>query len=203
MLACIVIALPMSGWGALYPQNTYLQIGPVVLGLPAAAWLLRRWPISNMAALCLASFVLLHLVAARWSYSFVPYRQWLAPLGIDINATFGFHRNMFDRLVHTSFGLLMVVPIAEIAIRHMGMSRFAGLAFAVFFVFGMSSLYEIFEWLLTLTLAPNDAAAYNGEQGDIWDSQEDMACANLAALFAIWPARAHLRRMLDSAGAPT
>jgi putative membrane protein len=190
MLAGIAVAVPLSGWGALYPQNTWLQVGPVALGIPLAAWLLKRWAISNSAALALTAFVLLHLVAARWSYSFVPYQQWLRPLGIDINATFGFHRNMFDRVVHLSFGLLIIAPVAEIAVRHLGMRSTAALLFAVFFVF-----YEILEWIITLTLAPGDAAAYNGEQGDIWDSQKDMACANLAAVIAVLPARRHLRQL--------
>lgn len=41
----------------------------------------------------------------------------------------------------------------------------------------MSALYEIFEWGLTFALSPEDAGAYNGEQGDAWDAQKDMALA--------------------------
>jgi len=48
----------------------------VLLGLPAAAWALRRWPSSNRAAGVVTTFILLHLVAACWSYSFTPYEAW-------------------------------------------------------------------------------------------------------------------------------
>jgi putative membrane protein len=67
--------------------------------------------------------------------------------------------------------------------RHGGLSRRWAIIVAVLAVFAVSSLYEIFEWSLTMTLAPGDAGAYNGEQGDMYDSQKDMACANIAALF--------------------
>jgi len=43
---------------------------------------------------------------------------------------------------------------------------------------------KIFEWLLTLVMAGADADAYNGQQGDIWDAQKDMACAGSGALLA-------------------
>ena len=105
--------------------------------------------------------------------------------GHSIDAALGFQRNMFDRLIHLSFGLLMVLPFAEIGLRHGSLSRRAALLMAVLGVFAFSSAYEIFEWLLTIGLAPDQAGAYNGEQGDMYDGQKDMAMANLGALLAL------------------
>jgi len=51
-------------------------------------------------------------------------------------------------------------------------------------VLAISALYEIFEWLLTLTMEGSVATAYNGQQGDPWDAQKDMALAALGALLA-------------------
>ena len=185
MLGLVALGIPLSAIGAIYPTNTWLQVGPVLLGLPLAWWALRRWPISNGAAACLTAFVLLHLLAARWSYSFVPYQDWLAALGIE-GLSGG--RNMFDRLAHLLFGVLMMLPLAELAMRHAGLSLRMGLTFAMLFVLAFGGLYEVFEWTLTLTLAPDQAGAYNGEQGDIYDAQKDMAIAALGALIALWPA---------------
>ena len=47
-----------------------------------------------------------------------------------------------------------------------------------------SALYEMFEWALTLAAAGAIADAYNGQQGDIWDAQKDMALATFGALAA-------------------
>lgn len=181
MLGAIALGIPLSAIGAIYPTNTWLQVGPVALLLPMAVIALRRWPIGNRSAGCIAAFVLLHLFAARWSYSFVPYDAWLG--GID--STLGFQRNMFDRLVHFLFGLLAIDPIVELGTRYWRLTRRMALIFAVLFVLAMGGFYEIFEWTLTLTLAPADAGAYNGEQGDIFDAQKDMALAALGALLAL------------------
>lgn len=191
MLAAIALAMPLSAIGALYPGNTWLQVGPVVLVLPVAAWALRRWPLSNASAACLTAFVLLHLFAARWSYSFVPYERWLDAIGAG--GLLAFERNMFDRLVHLVFGLLAVLPFAA-AMRHGGLGLRTALGGAVLFVLAMGSVYEVFEWSLTMTLSPDNAGAYNGEQGDRFDSQKDMAIAALGALLALVPVARRLKR---------
>lgn len=182
MLAVIAAAIPLSAWGALYPTNTWLQVGPVALALPLGYWALRRWPIGNASAGCVAAFILLHLFAARWSYSFVPYDAWL---GGEIDASLGFERNMFDRLVHFLFGVLAVPPLVELGRRFWGLTSRMAMVFAVMFVLAVGAVYEVFEWGLTLTLSPDDAGAYNGEQGDIFDAQKDMALAWLGAILAI------------------
>lgn len=175
MLAAVALGIPLSAWGAIYHTNTWLQVGPVALLLPLAFWALRRWPISDFSAGCVTAFVLLHLFAARWSYSFVPYDVWLG-------SNFEFERNMFDRLAHFAFGCLVMPPMVELGARYWGLSRRMRLAFAVMFVLAVGGLYEIFEWCLTLALSPEDAGAYNGEQGDMFDAQKDMALAGLGAI---------------------
>ena len=129
---------------------------------------------------------MLHLIAARWSYSFVPYDDWLRFLGIgEFDASIGFKRNMFDRLVHFAFGLLAILPFCEIASRYGRVPARQALVGALLFVLAIGGLYEIFEWSLTMALSPNDAGAYNGEQGDMFDSQKDMAVAAVGALLAL------------------
>lgn len=192
MLAAIALGIPLSAIGALYPGNTWLQVGPVALLLPLAVWALRRWPLSNASAGCIAAFVLLHLFAARWSYSFVPYERWLEALGAG--DLFAFERNMFDRLVHLLFGLLAVLPFTEAAMRHGGLGRRQALGGALLFVLAIGALYEVFEWTLTMMLSPTAAGAYNGEQGDRFDSQKDMGIAAFGALLALLPAARRLKR---------
>src|SRR5687768_5144565 len=109
LLACLA-GVPLSAIGAAYPPNTWLQVGPVVVGVAAAWWALRRWPMSDASVAWGCAFVLLHLFAARWTYSDVPYDAWGQALGFSVDAAFGFQRNMFDRLVHFAFGLCFARP---------------------------------------------------------------------------------------------
>ena len=182
MLVAVALGVPLSAWGAIYPTNTWLQVGPVALLLPLAYSGLQRWPISTASAACMTAFALLYLFAARWSYSFVPYEAWL-PVGLD--AALMFERNHFHRLVHLMFGVLAMPPIVEMGVRYWGLSRGMALLFAIMFVLAIGGLYEIFEWSLTLARAPENAGAYNGEQGDMFDAQKDMALAGLGAILAL------------------
>ena len=44
-----------------------------------------------------------------------------------------------------------------------------------------SMMYELFEWMLTIVMTSESADYYNGQQGDIWDAQKDMALALLGS----------------------
>ena len=195
MLAVIVCAIPLSVIGAIAPSITWLHVGPVIMLLPATVLFLRRWPMSNRAAGCIAGFVLLHLFAAHWTYSFVPYDDWLAVIGWDpLTQLLSFERNMFDRLVHFAFGVLAIIPCAELTIRYCDLSPRKAATGAVMFVLTFGAIYEIFEWMLTIGLSPEQAGTYNGEQGDIFDAQKDMAIAALGALIALPWLRQHLKK---------
>ncbi|PTQ07503.1 hypothetical protein CLG96_17775 [Sphingomonas oleivorans] len=188
LLALVILA---TSWGALYPRNTYLQHGPTAVLLLAAIPVLRRWPLSDAAVGCIFVFFLLHSIGARYSYSFVPYDDWArAIFAHDISGSFGFTRNHYDRLVHLCFGLLAIRPVREIASRHFGMSPRAALYVAPAFVLTCSALYEIIEWLVAVIMSPADAEAYNGQQGDMFDGQKDMALAALGTILAtLWSRR--------------
>lgn len=186
LLALIAIGIPLSAWGAVYPPNTWLQVGPIAILLVAVVPLLKRWPLSTTSVFCLAGFLLLHLFAARWTYSDVPYEAWgKLVIGIDIDQAFGFKRNMFDRFVHFSFGALFIAPLFELYSRCTGQNRNLACYSASMFVLGASAVYEIFEWLLAVLMSPEAAEAYNGQQGDMFDSPKDMAMATFGGLIVL------------------
>lgn len=168
-----------------YPALAPLQNLPTLALVGGLAWSLRRWPLPTSAVACLGLFLLLHTLGGRYIYSFVPYDRWALTLGLpEPTRAFGLARNCYDRLVHFSFGLLAVHPIAAWLVRHGAVGRRLALYIAVEFVFAGSALYEVFEWLLTLAMAGDQADAYNGQQGDMWDAQKDMACAGAGAILA-------------------
>ncbi len=179
-----------------FPDLAPLQNLPTLALVTALGVALRRWPLPNSAVWCLCLFLWLHTLGGRYAYSFVPYDDWLAAAGLPTpEGLFGLTRNSYDRLVHFSFGLLMAHPISEFLGRSGAVSRGVALYIAVEFVFAGSALYEIFEWLLTLVMAGPNADAYNGQQGDIWDAQKDMACAVTGALVSVtWLSLRRTRR---------
>ena len=169
-----------------YPEVALLQHIPTALLLALSPWLLRRWPMSTASVACIALFLALHTLGGRYAYSNVPYDEWARALtGTGLSDAFGSTRNHYDRLVHFAFGALSVIPIAEIARRWGGLARRGAALSVLGWVLAISCLYEIFEWLLTIVAAGETADRYNGQQGDIWDAQKDMALALLGAILVL------------------
>ena len=186
LLSMAVVLLVLGCIRAPYPEQMYLQHIPTVVALVALAILSRRYPLSNAAFTCLVVFLLFHILGARYIYSYVPYDEWLkAVFGSDLTSIFHFKRNHYDRLVHFAFGLLWTLPAWEVCVRYFKVPRRFAFYVAVEFVLAVSALYELFEWGLTMVLSPNDADAYNGQQGDMWDAHKDMALAVLGSLVAL------------------
>jgi putative membrane protein len=186
LVAALVVLLLATMWRPLYPREQWLQHVPTVLAIPALAWGAHKRLLTTGAFACLAVVLALHILGARWIYSFVPYDEWSTALfGASPREAFGWTRNHYDRFVHFAFGLLMPLPLAETAMRYGNLCRRWALAWALAAVAAISALYEVFEWLLAVIAAPEMADAYNGQQGDGWDAQKDMALALLGGVVAL------------------
>ena len=184
LLATAVFAAA-SIWNSPFPALTPLQAIPTFVALAALALAGRRWGVSTASLACLCLFLALHTIGGRYIYSFVPYDEWFAALGLTTpSEVFGWQRNHYDRLVHFAFGLLWFPLLRELLVRKGGLSPRWSTYVAVEAVLAASAAYEIFEWWLTLVMAPGNADAYNGQQGDIWDAQKDMALAFVGTLIA-------------------
>lgn len=182
ILGSLAVLLLLAQVGQPFPETAWLHHLPTLALLIAAPFLLRRWPMSIAAVACVAGFFALHTIGGRWTYTEVPYDAAAqALLGTSVTDLFGFTRNHYDRLVHFGYGLLIVLPVEEALERHLRVSPRLARYIAFESVLAASALYEIFEWALTLAAAGATADAYNGQQGDIWDAQKDMALAALGA----------------------
>lgn len=153
------------------------------------AWLVfwrHRHPFDALAHVLLAVFLLIHIVGAHYLYSEVPYDAWIRGLlGFEPTERFGWQRNHYDRFVHFSFGLLVLRVAHQLVAQHATASRAVLLTLAILVITGCGAFYELLEWGIAVNLAPETAANYNGQQGDIWDAQQDQAIAILGALLAI------------------
>jgi putative membrane protein len=186
LVLALAALLAASLLRAPYPREQWLQHLPTALALAGLAWAARRQWLSTSAMACLTALTALHIFGARWIYSYVPYEQWCDVLfGAGPREWFDWRRNHYDRLVHLAFGLLMPWPIIESAMRHGRLSRRWAFVVALGGVTAISAAYEVLEWLLAIIAAPDFADRYNGQQGDAWDAQKDMALAIAGSLVAL------------------
>jgi putative membrane protein len=178
LFAALLIVWAVSCIALPYPEYFAMQHVPTVLGLAALVYAERCVGVSRISFTMVVAFLLLHVVGARYLYSYVPYDDWSERLlGLRINDQFGFERNHYDRLVHFAFGILFVLPVWQFAEQRLQLRTPWPAIAAVCFVLAASAVYEIAEWGVAMIFAPDWADAYNGQQGDVWDAQRDMALA--------------------------
>ena len=100
-----------SAWRPWHPQDWLLENVPVVAAVALAAWIYFRVPFSRSSWILVFLFLCFHEIGAHYTYSEVPWRQWLASL-TGTEPIGG--RNHFDRAVHFLYGFLLVVPLREL-----------------------------------------------------------------------------------------
>jgi len=146
------------------------------VGLLAVSY--RRFPFSDLSYLLIAIFLALHAVGAHYTYSKAPVGWWMTE-------ALGWERNHFDRVVHFLFGLLCAYPLRETVMRSCGAVgwRAGLLAFAV--VLAFSSAYEMLEWGVAMVLSPEEALAFLGTQGDVFDAQKDTTLATVGSALSL------------------
>jgi putative membrane protein len=146
----------------------------------------RRMPLSRVSYTLIFLFTCLHETGAHWTYAHVPYDEWWRSLfGVTLNAEVGFTRNNFDRLVHFSYGLLLAYPLREVFLRVANVRGFWGYFLPLDFTMSTSMVYELIEWGCASVVGSDASNDFLGSQGDVWDSQKDMAMASLGALIAM------------------
>ena len=182
MLVVLAVVAIITYIDPVFPQEQFLQqTGTFLLVALMLTDLRKRW-FSNLAFLGIALFTVLHLIGARYIYSYVPYQEWLQYLGDWewLHST----RNHYDRLVHLLFGLFLFPALVEVSRNRITSRQVMAVLVAWLMVQAGSLIYELFEWALTLVLSPEDAEGYNGQQGDVFDAQKDMALATLGSTIA-------------------
>jgi len=142
----------------------------------------RRFRLSSLSLVMIFAFLCIHEVGSHYTYSRVPYDQWSTLLtGVSVNKVLGLERNHYDRLVHLSYGLLMVWPMREVLLRLTPLRGAWLVLMTLNVVLATSALYELIEWVGGAYLGDDTGQAFVGAQNDPWDSQKDMALALVGA----------------------
>lgn len=168
-------------WAAIKPvfrEDWLLENYLVFLFFPLILLLAHYFELSNISYTLMTVFGILHVVGSHYTYSLVPF-------GYTLQRWFGADRNMYDRLVHFSFGLLLAYPIREAFLRIAKVRGFWGYYLPLDVTLALSAVYEIIEWLAAAKVSPEAGLAFLGSQGDAWDAQKDMLAAGTGALLAM------------------
>lgn len=179
LLAGVLAAL---AWSGIRPHDRFtwfLETFPVQGGIVLAVATYRRFRFTNLAYVLMALHAVLLIVGGHYTYEKVPPFDWL-------KEAWDLSRNHYDRLGHFAQGFVPAILAREILLRNSPLRAGRWLFFLVTCVcLSISASYELIEWWVALGTG-SKADAFLATQGDVWDSQWDMALALCGALLSQW-----------------
>ncbi len=166
-----ILATVVSYVGAYDKMVWWMEALPVLIGLPILFVTRENFRLTRLIYLFLFIHALILLLGAHYTYAKVPFFD------------FG-DRNNYDKVGHFMQGFVPALLGRELLLRtsplKAGKWLFAIICLACL---GISAIYEIIEW--ATAMATGEAAeAFLGTQGDVWDTQKDMAWAGIGAAVA-------------------
>jgi putative membrane protein len=177
----LVLALAVFVRSGIHPHDRFtwvLEVFPAVIAGIVLVATYRRFRLSSLLYVLIAIHAMILMVGGKYTYAQVP-------LGVWMEQWFGFTRNHYDRIGHFAQGLVPAIAAREVLIRIARYRRNAWLNVVVFAIAAaISALYELLEWAVA-ELTGTAAEAFLGTQGDVWDTQKDMAMACVGAVCAL------------------
>ena len=180
-LFLVIIFLAFWIWAAInpvYPDDWLLENYLIFIFVPLIILAGFYFRLSNLSYTLITIFMILHVIGSHYTYAEVPF-------GYFLQSLFNSNRNMYDRLVHFSFGFLLAYPIREIFMRLVKVKGFWAYYFPLDLTLAFSATYELVEWLAAATVGSAAGIAFLGAQGDIWDAQKDMLLAGVGAIITM------------------
>ncbi len=167
-----------SIWKPASQLNWFLENKMVLLFIPIIYLLLIRYiRFSKLSLSLVTAFLMLHIVGAHYNYGSVPF-------GYTLAHALGTGSNMYDKLVHFSFGFLIFYPIREFFLRVAKTKGFWAYLLPFNMILAMSALYEIFEWVTVLKYGETAGYLFIGGN-DPFDTTKDLTAATLGSLLAL------------------
>lgn len=176
----ILIGLFIIGliWSGIQPFDYFtwvLEVFPAVLGTIVLIFTFKQFQFTFLTY----CFILIHsyilFIGGHYTYAEVPLFDW-------IKEAFDLSRNNYDKVGHFAQGFIPAMIVREILVRKNIVTIKKWLNFIVVCIcLSFSAVYEFLEWWVALFSGEN-AEAFLGTQGYVWDTQSDMFYATIGAI---------------------
>ena len=100
-------------WSSVSPHDRltwWLEVLPVLAGLPLLAWCHRHFPLTPLVQVAIVLHMLVLLYGGHYTYALTPFGDWL-------QSWLGLSRNPFDRIGHLMQGAVPALVAREILLR--------------------------------------------------------------------------------------
>ncbi|NOR55442.1 MAG: DUF2238 domain-containing protein [Sulfurovum sp.] len=169
-------------WSAWHPKDTFicfLEVLPALIGFVLIVGTRKTFPLTPLLYTLILIHMIILMVGGHYTYAEVP-------LFDTIKELFDQTRNNYDKVGHFAQGFMPAILVRELLLRKeiVTVSKIWLNYIVLSIVLAFSAFYELIEWWLALA-SGEDAEAFLGTQGYVWDTQSDMMYALIGGLTAL------------------
>tara|TARA_R110000796_G_scaffold19317_9_gene58058 strand:+ start:2171 stop:2770 length:600 start_codon:yes stop_codon:yes gene_type:complete len=165
-------------WSGINPKDQFtwfLEVLPAIIGVVIMLGTYKQFKLTPILYWFILAHCIVLMVGGHYTYAEVPL----------FDNLFGSERNNYDKVGHFFQGFVPALLAREILLRKNAVNGKGWLiTFIISICLAFSAFYELLEWWVAL-LSGENAEAFLGTQGYIWDTQSDMGLALLGAICSL------------------
>ncbi|MEE9343268.1 MAG: DUF2238 domain-containing protein [Gammaproteobacteria bacterium] len=177
----IVLFTSVLVWSGISPKDSFtwmLEVAPALIAVIVLALTWRSFRLTPLVYLLILIHSIILMVGGHYTYAEVPLFDFLGEF-------FGSSRNNYDKVGHFAQGFVPALVTREVILRKsIVRGKSWQVVFILSFCLAFSAFYELVEWGVALATGEN-AEAFLGTQGYVWDTQSDMGMALLGAIVGL------------------
>ena len=169
-------------WSAINPKDQFtwfLEVTPAIIGLILLILTYKKFPLTPLLYTLILIHMIILMVGGHYTYAEVPLFDWIREV-LDQS------RNNYDKVGHLAQGFIPAILARELLLRkQIVQGSKVWLNYIILsIILAFSAFYELIEWWVALGTG-EDAEAFLGTQGYIWDTQSDMMYALIGGILAL------------------
>jgi len=182
LIVLSVVFVSVLVWSVINPKTVltwFLEVVPALVGVVILVFTYRRFPLTSLLYVLITIHAIILMIGGHYTYANVPLFDW-------IRDAFELSRNHYDRVGHFAQGFVPAIIAREVLIRTSPLKQGKWLFFVVVCIcLSISAMYELIEWQYAVIEGGESADEFLGSQGDVWDTQTDMAVALIGSIVAL------------------
>ncbi|TLP39470.1 DUF2238 domain-containing protein [Arcobacter arenosus] len=168
-------------WSGINPKDQFtwfLEVLPAIIGIIILMITYKNFKLTTLVYSLILVHCIILMIGGHYTYAQVPFFDL-------IKEVFNQDRNNYDKVGHFAQGFIPAMIAREILIRKNVIPNSVWRNFfIVCFCLAFSAFYELIEWWVAI-FSGEDAEAFLGTQGYVWDTQSDMGLALLGSIVAL------------------
>ena len=169
-------------WSAVDPKDQFtwfLEVVPALIGFVLILLTYKKFPLTPLLYTLILVHMIILMVGGHYTYAEVPLFDWIKEV-LDQS------RNNYDKVGHFMQGFEPAILARELLIRKeiVSGSKLWLNYIVISIILAFSAFYELIEWWVALATG-DDAEAFLGTQGYVWDTQSDMMYALIGGVVAL------------------